>query len=502
MKFKYQLNESLPPLAWLAKFNKRGGEIKTLHGSMVECRDSFFVSGVWDGEFEKGEFDTALSFHGTGGILRDNSVIFVTPNHLQESLYSLVRNDEFVVSNSIPFLLAYTGHQLDVDYYGYEYDLNSIFFGRERCVKELKLKDALVHMHRYCNLRVSSNLSWEELPKPAKASFSTFEEYESKISETLSRIIDNASDAKRICQYNLVTTISRGYDASAASALVHDLGCNTALTFSAPEKYVSDSGVEIAKLLGYEKVIEGNGSAYMDNSAFWEAESASCGDVGCLVAFNTFEQVYRNSILFLGLKGDAIWGKDESSANRQFDFIKMSIAAEQNPEHYLRNNTIAISVPLVLGYEWPSIYKINNSPEMEKYSVGGEYDRPIPRRIVEEKGVPRNVFGFKKRGAGFTYRFQPTLNSVKDKMSPTSYASLLNFSKSLKRNPLKYYAHVCKYYMMNLPVYVNYVMQKLHVPFKFKSSSKYISSPISSLLILWGMDYMRKRYYETLKDET
>lgn len=24
MKFKYQLNESLPPLAWLVKFNKRG----------------------------------------------------------------------------------------------------------------------------------------------------------------------------------------------------------------------------------------------------------------------------------------------------------------------------------------------------------------------------------------------------------------------------------------------------------------------------------------------
>ncbi len=353
-------------------------------------------------------------------------------------------------------------------------------------------------MHRYCNLKVSGSLSWEELPKPAKVEISTFEDYKSKITEILRRIVDNASDANRKCQYKLITTISRGYDASATSALVHDLGCDTALTFSSPEKYVDDSGVEVARLLGYENIIEGNGSAYMSNTALWEAESASSGDVGCLVAFNTFEDKYKDSLLFLGLKGDSIWGKDEHLANRDFDFIKMSIAAEQNPEHYLRNNTIAISVPLVLGYEWPSIYKINNSSEMAQYSVGGDYDRPIPRRIVEEKGVPRKAFGFKKRGAGFTYRFQPSLHSVRSKMSSTSYHSLLSFSKTLKRSPLKYYAHVCKYYMANYPIYFNFVMQRLHLPFQVKGSSKYISSPISSLLILWGMDEMVKRYKQAL----
>lgn len=498
MKFEYQKNESIPSLSWLAEINESGGVIRVVCGAKVECSERFFVSGVWDGPFEKGEFDTALSFHGTGGILKEDSVIFATPNHLQESLYSLTHEGDFVISNSLPFLLAYTGHQLDVDYYNYEYDLNSIFFGCKRCAKDLRIKGAVVRMHRYCNLKVSGSLSWEELPKPAKVEISTFEDYKSKITEILRRIVDNASDANRKCQYKLITTISRGYDASATSALVHDLGCDTALTFSSPEKYVDDSGVEVARLLGYENIIEGNGSAYMSNTALWEAESASSGDVGCLVAFNTFEDKYKDSLLFLGLKGDSIWGKDEHLANRDFDFIKMSIAAEQNPEHYLRNNTIAISVPLVLGYEWPSIYKINNSSEMAQYSVGGDYDRPIPRRIVEEKGVPRKAFGFKKRGAGFTYRFQPSLHSVRSKMSSTSYHSLLSFSKTLKRSPLKYYAHVCKYYMANYPIYFNFVMQRLHLPFQVTGSSKYISSPISSLLILWGMDEMVKRYKKAL----
>ena len=111
MRFEYQKNESIPSLSWLAEISKRGGGIINItHGTTVECYENFFVSGVWDGEFEKGEFDTALSFHGTGGIALEDSdfVTFVTPNHLQESLYSLVENDEFLISNSLPFLLAYS----------------------------------------------------------------------------------------------------------------------------------------------------------------------------------------------------------------------------------------------------------------------------------------------------------------------------------------------------------------------------------------------------------
>ena len=499
MKIEFKENKSLPSLSWLAIIDKLMGGVSIIHGSMVECCDSYFVAGVWDGNFEKGGFDTALSFHGTGGIFNDGFITFVTPNHLQESLYSLTQKDNLLISNSLPFLLAYTGNNLDKNYYGYEYDLNSIFFGSERCIKKLRLKESVVQMHRYCNLKVLPNLSWEELQKPVKVSFHTFEDYTQKVSEILKRIIDNASDSKRKCQYNLITTVSKGYDASATSALVHDLGCNTALTFSTPEKYVDDSGVEIAQMLGYKNIIEGDGCAYMNNTDLWEAESASCGDVGCLVAFNTFEQIYKDSILFLGLKGDSIWGKDEALANRNFDFIKMSIAAEQNPEHYYRNNTIAISVPLILGYEWPSIYEINNSKEMVEYSIGGGYDRPIPRRIVEEKGVPRKAFGFKKHGVGFTYRFQPTLKSVKSKMSSTSYISLLNYSKSLKRNLFLYYTHMFKYYKANFSVYFRYAMQKLHLPIKLKGSSKYVSSPISSLLILWGMNEMINRYKKALK---
>lgn len=151
-----------------------------------------------------------------------------------------------------------------------------------------------------------------------------------------------------------------------------------------------------------------------------------------------------------------------------------------------------------MGSQWPSIYKINNSQEMEKYSIGGQYDRPIPRRIAEESGVPRDSFGIKKSGAGFTYRFNPTIRSIKKKMSPTSYKSLCQFSRRTKRNILKKVCHTIKYYHVNYPMYVGHMANKLGLKYS-KQPKKYVSSVTSSLLILWGMDVMKTRYYEAMK---
>ena len=46
------------------------------------------------------------------------------------------------------------------------------------------------------------------------------------------------------------------------------------------------------------------------------------------------------------------------------------------------------------------IHSISNSESMCAWSVGGGYDRPIPRRIAEEAGIPRDAFGFRKYAGG------------------------------------------------------------------------------------------------------
>ena len=47
----------------------------------------------------------------------------------------------------------------------------------------------------------------------------------------------------------------------------------------------------------------------------------------------------------------------------------------------------------------PAIHRIANSPEMDPWRINPGYDRPIARRIAEERGVPRSMFGQVKMGS-------------------------------------------------------------------------------------------------------
>jgi hypothetical protein len=43
-----------------------------------------------------------------------------------------------------------------------------------------------------------------------------------------------------------------------------------------------------------------------------------------------------------------------------------------------------------------SLFDLANSEAMRPWSIGGTYDRPIPRRLGEDAGVPRDRFGQRK----------------------------------------------------------------------------------------------------------
>jgi hypothetical protein len=85
MNILYQLNDKLPPLAWVA--HCQDSSVKVLHGNRVECADSFFVAGAWNGDFQSGNFESADWFCGTGGHLHENKIIFSTPTHVIGGLY-------------------------------------------------------------------------------------------------------------------------------------------------------------------------------------------------------------------------------------------------------------------------------------------------------------------------------------------------------------------------------------------------------------------------------
>jgi hypothetical protein len=49
------------------------------------------------------------------------------------------------------------------------------------------------------------------------------------------------------------------------------------------------------------------------------------------------------------------------------------------------------------------INKIGKSPEMAPWDVPGKYSRPVCRRILEEAGIFRNIFGISKKAASVLF---------------------------------------------------------------------------------------------------
>nr|MBA4160198.1 hypothetical protein [Gemmatimonadota bacterium] len=103
----------LPKLAWLASLNRETLRLDVLHGGAVEIGDGWIVEGVWDGEFASGEFHRSDHFFGSGIRIDGEEVHFVPSSALVDRLLYAEWDDQLIVSNSLPLLLAGIGARLD-----------------------------------------------------------------------------------------------------------------------------------------------------------------------------------------------------------------------------------------------------------------------------------------------------------------------------------------------------------------------------------------------------
>ena len=98
--FHYQVNERLPKLAWIAKIDQDRKQIKVIHGSLVECRDNWMVEGIWDDQFEKGNFHRSENFYGSGIRIEDNCVyVSISASPIDRPLFCEYK-DNLIFSNS------------------------------------------------------------------------------------------------------------------------------------------------------------------------------------------------------------------------------------------------------------------------------------------------------------------------------------------------------------------------------------------------------------------
>ena len=95
----------LPKLSWLASAELDGETLTVFHGSSVECYEEWMVEGVWDDDFNRGNFHRSENFFGSGIRIEREHIYFVSSSALVDRLFYCNYTRKILVSNSLTLYL-------------------------------------------------------------------------------------------------------------------------------------------------------------------------------------------------------------------------------------------------------------------------------------------------------------------------------------------------------------------------------------------------------------
>jgi hypothetical protein len=424
VKLLFERIETLPRLAWCVQAERGVPFVRVRLGSDVETGPDFFCEGAWAGEFASTDFECS-QLMGSGGRLDHDGLLFATPSHTMERLWVIRQADQLFGSNSCAFVLAQADDEPDPQYLFYGPKLASITRGLDRYVRAVPTRRGnRIRMFCYCNLRLGADHRLTERPKPPAPDFTDYADYTAFLQTQVAAIARNANAPERRARYRAIATISSGYDSAASAVLASRIGCDEAITFrssrpsSRPEGAddVDDSGAAIAARLGM-KVRAYDRFDYLQRTGFPEAE-------GGISEFLCLDEALERRLLFTGFNGGAVWDRWNGAVG---PFLRRRDASGNNlSEFRLRVGFVHLAVPYLGATSHASIARISQSKEMHPWYTGNEYDRPIARRLIEEAGVNRGMFGVAKRAVAVVAREEGFERS----MTPTSFADFSQFAEA------------------------------------------------------------------------
>jgi hypothetical protein len=400
--------DSLPALAWLCRVSH--GSSQLFVGPDVEVSSHGIFEGAWVGPFRGGVPDASHAVFGSGVVFSDDGPVFVPPSHPLEALHVLesTASGTSYVSNSMCFALA---------------QIPKPQFGRfcESLTENLRIRvdDATasgvdagatemlassgyrLRRRAFFRFRTTGGDS-SVLRDSARRPFADFGAYRGFLSTSVAALFENAGDPARSHRLRPVVALSKGYDSTAVAVLAAENGCREALTLDVVATGSNDSGEEIGRKLGLSVTVRSHVMgdrvddlrvAFGPQLAAKAMEFLATEGVGDDVTFLPFEANLNRGLLLTGAWGDTLWARD---AEVGCELPVRIPFGKSMTEFRLRVGCAHVPLPFLGGRAADSIAAISRVREMQEFSIGGEYDRPIPRRIGEEAGLARSDFGLKK----------------------------------------------------------------------------------------------------------
>lgn len=423
LSFSVDCRSKLPMLAFAAEFIAGREEIRVVCGNAVEVDNLGVIAGAWAGPFADRAIDRAITSIGTAIRLTDSGPVAVAGSASASPLYYGRKDKRLIISNSMALCLAF-GEDAVLDAYPfYPQDLATFALGSHRYRPSVPTRNGTLSVY-YGSMMIGSDLNLQPAEITPPPEFPDFQTYRTYLVDQTRWILANAADSTRAVRYHPTVALSAGYDSPAAAVIARDAGCTIGFTFGQPvdrPDAKEDSGATIGRMMGL-KVEEYDTFAYRDRLDCPEIEFIASSFGGGQVYLSVAQDALIHRVVLSGFGGDRIWSMAYGqNGPPHFPFY---IGGYSQVELYLRAPAFDLSIPVIGSKNSDDIGGISRSRTMTPWAVGGAYDRPIPRRIVEEAGIPRGSFADRKRRITPDYdNLSRRTADLKRFLSPTSQAA-------------------------------------------------------------------------------
>jgi hypothetical protein len=148
------------------------------------------------------------------------------------------------------------------------------------------------------------------------------------------------------------------------------------------------------------------------------------------VFFNGAKSLLAGRVLLTGFHGDRVWAKHPGDLSE--NIVRSDQSGLDLSDYRLQVGFIHCPVTFWGVRQIRDINRISHSDEMKDWDVPGDYSRPICRRIVEEAGVPRELFGRSKRAVSVLF------NSSEQFLTRESLEDYLSWLKANRREWIRH----------------------------------------------------------------